>query len=58
MDVERIFERYTTGGGSSIGLGLGLYLCKSIVELHGGTVRASKSEELGGAQFSISIPCT
>lgn len=56
VNMENIFEQYTTGGGFSVGLGLGLYLCKNIVELHGGTIRASVSDLLGGAKFSIEMP--
>jgi signal transduction histidine kinase len=37
------------------GFGLGLALCKEIVELHGGCIELGDSE-LGGAKFSIHLP--
>ncbi|MDD2891610.1 MAG: HAMP domain-containing sensor histidine kinase [Candidatus Gracilibacteria bacterium] len=56
IDVEHLFDRYTTGNGNLIGLGMGLYLCKKIVDMHEGTILASIGERLGGAKFSITIP--
>ncbi|MDD2907676.1 MAG: HAMP domain-containing sensor histidine kinase [Candidatus Gracilibacteria bacterium] len=56
FDKKDIFEKYTTGTGNSIGLGLGLYLCKQIVEFHNGTIVAKNSKILGGAKFEIIIP--
>lgn len=37
---EEIFDRYKTGGLGTAGLGLGLYLCKVIIEMHDGTIEA------------------
>jgi signal transduction histidine kinase len=37
------------------GLGLGLTICKEIVELHDGKLIQSESEELGGAKFTIRL---
>ena len=49
-------QAYVTPDRSSGGLGLGLALAKSLVELHGGTVSCS-SEGLGkGSQFTILLP--
>ncbi|HBB27492.1 TPA: hypothetical protein DCZ36_03290 [Candidatus Gracilibacteria bacterium] len=56
MNVESLFDRYTTGSGELLGLGMGLYLCKKIIDMHGGTITASTGEKLGGAKFSIKIP--
>lgn len=46
MNVESLFERYTTGSGELLGLGMGLYLCKKIIDMHGGTITASTGEKL------------
>ncbi len=42
--------------GSSVGLGLGLYISKQIVERHGGHIEVA-SEEGKGSVFSIFLPC-
>lgn len=53
---ERIFEKFYRGPhvGSS-GAGLGLPICKGIIEAHGGTIGV-KNRASGGAVFHISIP--
>jgi signal transduction histidine kinase len=39
------------------GTGLGLYICKNIVEAHGGKLKAKNNEDGSrGATFSFSIP--
>lgn len=52
----RVFEKFYRGAhvGAS-GAGLGLPICKGIVEAHGGTIRAQSRAE-GGASFRISLP--
>jgi signal transduction histidine kinase len=56
-NVEALFERYVRGKGSryQAGLGLGLYLCRQIVEAHGGQIGAH-SEPGAGAQFWFGLP--
>ena len=58
--LDAIFEMFVQVGGSTGvaqgGLGIGLTLVKSLVELHGGSVRAH-SDGLGrGATFSVRLP--
>jgi PAS domain S-box-containing protein len=56
--LPHVFERFRQGerGKSAGGLGLGLAIAKSLVELHGGRLRA-ESEGLGrGATFVVTLP--
>ncbi|MDD4151751.1 MAG: HAMP domain-containing sensor histidine kinase [Candidatus Gracilibacteria bacterium] len=51
-----IFDKYVTGISSSIGIGMGMYLCKKIVELHNGNISADNAHILTGANFKIEFP--
>ena len=51
-NLAHIFEKYWTSGA---GNGLGLYICKSIVESHEGVINAENLKE-GGARFWFLIP--
>jgi signal transduction histidine kinase len=53
-DTETAFD--STSASGRFKLGLGLSLCRELVELHGGSIAASRSPELGGARFSVIFP--
>jgi two-component system CheB/CheR fusion protein len=59
--IQSMFEMFTqgdagTGAGGAQGLGIGLALVKSIVELHGGSV-SGRSEGPGrGSEFRVVLP--
>jgi signal transduction histidine kinase len=48
---ESVFDKFRSKGPNS-GIGLGLYICKKIVQLHGGRISVGQSE-WGGALFSV-----
>jgi len=53
---QRIFEPFEQGQHAQGGLGLGLALARSLVELHGGSISAM-SEGLGcGSTFAVTLP--
>lgn len=54
---QLIFDKFSRGNKESAipGVGLGLAICRAIVELHGGTISASPREQ-GGASFQIVLP--
>jgi len=54
---EAIFEKFTRGERESAkpGVGLGLAICRAIVEAHGGRIGAATSP-LGGAAFEFTLP--
>ncbi len=58
--LPHIFDRFFTNGDkisdSRRGVGLGLAICKSIVEAHGGTITADNRESQEGAIFKFNIP--
>jgi signal transduction histidine kinase len=57
-DSISIFERFKRGGTQEPepgGLGLGLWISRSIVERHGGTITAARTDE-GYTRFTITLP--
>jgi two-component system, OmpR family, sensor histidine kinase KdpD len=54
VDLEHIFEPFRTGSAST-STGVGLAICKAIVEAHGGMIRATNTPE-GGAKFVFTLP--
>ena len=58
--LESIFEMFVQGGRSKelapAGLGLGLGVARSLVELHGGRIHASSAGEGYGSRFTVWLP--
>ncbi len=55
--AERLFDKFTRGQVESTtpGVGLGLAICRTIVEAHGGRLHAANREPCG-AEFSFTLP--
>jgi signal transduction histidine kinase len=57
-DLERAFDKFVRGRGRrTVGTGLGLYICRQIVEAHGGTISADNAPD-GGAVFRVELATT
>jgi signal transduction histidine kinase len=55
--LDRIFDAFEQGhAGGSPGLGLGLAICRALVDLHGGTIEASSAGPGRGTSFVVRLP--
>jgi PAS domain S-box-containing protein len=58
--LPHVFDRFSQKDSSTTrafgGLGLGLAICKQLVELHGGSIGAASQGEGKGATFSVQLP--
>ncbi|MDQ0084653.1 two-component system sensor histidine kinase KdpD [Variovorax boronicumulans] len=54
---QTLFDKFTRGQAESAtpGVGLGLAICKAVVNAHGGDVTASNAQD-GGAEFVVTLP--
>jgi signal transduction histidine kinase/DNA-binding response OmpR family regulator len=59
-DVRRIFDRFYQGSTSHSlhieGTGIGLNLCKMMVEMHHGTIEAANRQDTQGSIFTVRLP--
>jgi two-component system, OmpR family, sensor kinase len=56
-DLDHVFGRYNRGSNVSgiVGTGVGLYLVKIVIDLHGGSI-AVESKEGEGSRFTVRLP--
>jgi len=59
-DPRKLFDRFYQGSSSQSlhidGTGIGLNLCKMMVELHHGTIDAANREDTAGSVFTVHLP--
>ena len=59
IEDARLFDQFRRTGGDAdrdeSGIGLGLYIVRSIVERHGGTVRLERTEQ-GRTRATVDLP--
>ena len=61
-DLPHVFEMFytkdkdTKDKGNIRGIGIGLSICKSIIEAHGGKIKAENNTDGSGATFTFSLP--
>jgi len=55
---EALFEKFARGHSESHlpGMGLGLAICRAIMQAHGGRIWAERVAAAGGARFSLALP--
>jgi signal transduction histidine kinase len=52
--MPKLFSKFASK--SYQGTGLGLFICKSIIEAHGGRIWAENNSDGKGARFAFSLP--
>jgi two-component system sensor histidine kinase KdpD len=55
VDLPRVFEKFYSGAPNGTGIGLGLSICKGLVEAHGGSIWAENRQD-GGAVITFTLP--
>ena len=53
-DLPRLFDSFFTTKDN--GMGMGLRICRSVIEAHGGHIAADNESSRGGARFHFTLP--
>jgi two-component system, NtrC family, sensor kinase len=54
--INRVFDPFFSTKPSGDGTGLGLAITQELIREHGGSILAARSETLGGARFTVTLP--
>jgi signal transduction histidine kinase len=59
--LPKLFTKFATNSSITGGTGLGLFICKSIIEMHDGKIWAINNNEIDrekgvGSTFTFSLP--
>ncbi|WDH19957.1 PAS domain S-box protein [Pseudomonas chlororaphis] len=54
VDLERLFDSFFTTKKS--GMGMGLPICRTVIQSHGGSIQASNNSSTCGATFTVTLP--
>ena len=54
--LPKLFTKFATKSDKGTGIGLGLFISKSIVEAHGGRIWAENNTDAKGATFTFRLP--
>jgi two-component system sensor histidine kinase KdpD len=58
-ELDKVFDRFhplSRGAAEATGSGLGLAVCRGLIEAHGGTITAENRRDRTGAVFTIVLP--
>jgi len=56
-DISKILQRGVRGDERVQGHGIGMAIVQDIIQSYGGQLAVDRSAELGGARFTITLPC-
>ncbi|MBK5413441.1 PAS domain-containing sensor histidine kinase [Pseudomonas sp. TH31] len=53
-DLDRLFDSFFTT--KKTGMGMGLPICRTVIQSHGGSIQASNNTQTRGARFTVTLP--
>ncbi len=56
--TDQVFTAFYSGKEDGSGMGMGLAICRSVVEAHHGRIEVGRDPELGGARFTMWLALT